>query len=201
MACRENYDRLRTNGGLANHHAKLAPTIRSGSWRVETVGRPLPGVEVKIVDPASGGGAFPDNAARRTTFAAAGAIQSCLGLLQSNLERPRMKPSMPRGWLQYPAIVGRAPCPMVYYTKITGRIKGYGDSRRRKHLSARKSRSFYSSILAVEQASWLACPNPKYGEELCALGSNLGRVAKRARTELRHFFAAANWRDTKCRAM
>ena len=40
------------NRGLANHHAN--PRRRPLALRVETVGRPIPGVEVKIVDPQTG---------------------------------------------------------------------------------------------------------------------------------------------------
>jgi fatty-acyl-CoA synthase len=126
--------------------------------RVETVGRPLPGVEVKIVDPASGG-ELPDN--MQGELCARGHVVM-LGYY-NNAEATKGAIDAD-GWLHTGDLAIRLPSG---YYKITGRLKDMV-IRGGENVYPREIEEFLFSHSAVEQASVVGVPDPKYGEELCA---------------------------------
>jgi fatty-acyl-CoA synthase len=126
--------------------------------RVETVGRPLPGVEVKIVDPATGA-TLPDNA--QGELCARGHVVM-LGYY-NNPEATRQAID-PEGWLHTGDLAVRLP---NGYYKITGRLKDMV-IRGGENIYPREIEEFLFTHPAVEQVSVVGVPDPKYGEELCA---------------------------------
>lgn len=126
--------------------------------RVETVGRPLPGVEVKIVDPASGA-ALPDNTPGE--LCARGHVVM-LGYY-NNPEATRQAIDA-EGWLHTGDLAVRL---SNGYYKITGRLKDMV-IRGGENIYPREIEEFLFTHPAVEQVSVVGVPDPKYGEELCA---------------------------------
>lgn len=126
--------------------------------RVETVGRPLPGVEVKIVDPASGA-TLPDNT--QGELCARGHVVM-LGYY-NNPEATRQAID-PEGWLHTGDLAVRLP---NGYYKITGRLKDMV-IRGGENIYPREIEEFLFTHPAIEQVSVVGVPDPKYGEELCA---------------------------------
>jgi fatty-acyl-CoA synthase len=126
--------------------------------RVETVGRPLPGVEVQITDPATGK-ALGDNqqgelCARRHVV--------MLGYYNNPLAT---REAIDRdGWLHTGDLAVRL---AGGYYKITGRIKDMV-IRGGENIYPREIEEFLFTHPAVEQAAVVGVPDPKYGEELCA---------------------------------
>ena len=96
--------------------------------RVETVGRLLPGVEVKIVDPATGR-TLGDN--EQGELCARGH-----GIMLGYYNNPEATAAAidADGWLHSGDLAVRLP---NGYYRITGPDQGHGDPRRREHLSAR----------------------------------------------------------------
>ena len=96
--------------------------------RVETVGRVLPGVEVKIVDPATGK-TLGDN--EQGELCARGH-----GVMIGYYNNPEATAAAidAEGWLHSGDLAMRLP---NGYFRITGPDQGHGHSRRREHLSAR----------------------------------------------------------------
>jgi len=126
--------------------------------RVETVGRPLPGVEVKIVDPATGN-ALPDN--EQGELCTRGHVVM-LGYY-NNAEATAAAIDS-EGWLHTGDLAIRLP---NGYYKITGRLKDMV-IRGGENIYPREIEEFLFTHPAVEQVSVVGIPDPKYGEELCA---------------------------------
>ena len=126
--------------------------------RVETVGRPLPGVEVKIVDPATGA-ALPDN--QQGELCARGHV---VMLGYYNNEEATRAAIDAEGWLHTGDLAIRLP---NGYYKITGRLKDMV-IRGGENVYPREIEEFLFTHPAVEQAAVVGLPDPKYGEELCA---------------------------------
>ena len=126
--------------------------------RVETVGRVLPGVEVKIVDPASGK-TLGDNEQGELCARGHGVM---LGYYH-NPEATRAAID-PEGWLHSGDLALRLP---NGYFRITGRIKDMV-IRGGENIYPREIEEFLFTHPAVEQAAVVGVPDPKYGEELCA---------------------------------
>jgi fatty-acyl-CoA synthase len=126
--------------------------------RVETVGRPLPGVEVQIVDPATGQ-PLPDN--QQGELCARGH-----GVMLGYYKDPQATAAAidAEGWLHTGDIALRLP---NGYYRITGRIKDMV-CRGGENIYPREIEEFLFTHPAIEQASVVGVPDPKYVEELCA---------------------------------
>jgi fatty-acyl-CoA synthase len=126
--------------------------------RVETVGRPLPGVEIKIYDPATGRD-LPDN--QQGELCSRGHVVM-LGYYNNPEATAAAIDS--EGWLHSGDLAVRLP---NGYYKITGRLKDMV-IRGGENIYPREIEEFLFTHPAVEQASVVGVPDPKYGEELCA---------------------------------
>ncbi len=126
--------------------------------RVETVGRPLPGVEVKIADPITG--QEVGNNLQGELYARGHVVM--LGYY-NNPEATREAIDRD-GWLHTGDVAMRLP---NGYYKITGRIKDMV-IRGGENIYPREIEEFLFTHPAVEQAAVVGVPDPKYGEELCA---------------------------------
>jgi fatty-acyl-CoA synthase len=126
--------------------------------RVETVGRPLPQAEVKIVDPLTGtalGDQEPGELCTRGPMVMLGYYR--------NDEATRQAID-PDGWLHTGDLAVREP---NGYYRITGRLKDLV-IRGGENIYPREIEEFLFSHPAVEQSAVVGVPDPKYGEELCA---------------------------------
>lgn len=126
--------------------------------RVSTVGQPLPGWEVKIVDPESGK-TLPDETQGELCARGHGVM---LGYYQ-NPEATAAAIDKD-GWLHTGDLAVRLP---NGYYKITGRLKDLV-IRGGENIYPREIEEFLFTHPAVEQAAVVGVPDPKYGEELCA---------------------------------
>jgi fatty-acyl-CoA synthase len=126
--------------------------------RVETVGRPIPGLEVCVVDPATGE-ALADN-----TQGELCARGHCVMLGYYNNPDATREAIDAEGWLHTGDLAIRLP---NGYYKITGRIKDMV-IRGGENIYPREIEEFLFTHPAIEQASVVGVPDPKYGEELCA---------------------------------
>jgi len=126
--------------------------------RVETVGRPLPGWEVKIVNPENGE-QLPDN--QQGELCARGH-----GVMLGYYRNPEATASAidVDGWLHTGDLAVRLP---NGYYKITGRLKDLV-IRGGENIYPREIEEFLFTHPAVEQAPVDGVPDPKYTEELCA---------------------------------
>lgn len=152
--------------------------------RVETVGRPLPGVEVKVADPVTGK-ALPDN--QQGEFCSRGHV-----VMLGYYGNPKATASTidSEGWLHSGDLTVRL---SNGYYKITGRIKDMV-IRGGENIYPREIEEFLFTHPAIEQSSVVGVPDPKYGEELCAWiklkpGAQLSEddVKTFCRTRLAHF--------------
>ncbi len=147
--------------------------------RVETVGRPLPGVEVKIVDPATGQD-LPDN--QQGELCSRGHV-----VMLGYYNNPEATTAAidKEGWLHTGDLAIRLP---NGYYKITGRLKDMV-IRGGENIYPREVEEFLFTHPAVEQASVVGVPDPKYGEELCAwIKLKAGQIA--TADEIRQFCKA-----------
>jgi fatty-acyl-CoA synthase len=126
--------------------------------RVETVGRPLPGLEVKVVDPTNGK-ALDDNLPGELCTRGHGVM---LGYYKDPQATAAAIDA--DGWLHTGDIALRLP---NGYYRITGRIKDMV-IRGGENVYPREIEEFLFTHPAVEQASVVGVPDVKYGEELCA---------------------------------
>ena len=126
--------------------------------RVETVGRPLPGVEVKLVDPATGE-TLGDN--QQGELCARGHVVM-LGYYH-NPEATALAIDAD-GWLHTGDLALRFPNGCY---RITGRIKDLV-IRGGENIYPREVEEFLFRHPAIEQAAVLGVPDLKFGEELCA---------------------------------
>src|SRR5258706_3745332 len=126
--------------------------------RVETVGRPLPKVEAKIVEPTTGA-ELPDN--QQGEFCTRGHLVM-LGYY-NNLDATAAAIDKD-GWLHTGDLAVRL---SNGYFKITGRLKDMV-IRGGENIYPREVEEFLFTHPAVEQAAVFGIPDPKYGEELAA---------------------------------
>jgi len=144
--------------------------------RVETVGRPLPGWEVKIVDPATGD-ELGDN--QQGELCARGH-----GVMLGYYKNPEATAAAidKDGWLHTGDLAVRTP---DGYYKITGRLKDMV-IRGGENIYPREIEEFLFTHPAIEQVSVVGVPDPKYVEELCAW-IKLRSGAKATEDEIRQY--------------
>jgi len=147
--------------------------------RVETVGRPLPGIEVKLIDPLSGE-ELPDN--QQGELCARGHAVM-LGYYGDPAATAKAIDS--GGWLHTGDLSVRQP---NGYYRITGRIKDMV-IRGGENIYPREVEEFLFTHPAVEQAAVVGLPDAKYGEELC-MWVKLKAGAAATAEELRAFCRA-----------
>ncbi len=129
--------------------------------RVETVGRPLPGVEVKIVDPATGQSLAGN---QQGELCARG---HCVMLGYYHNPEATQDAIDADGWLHTGDLAVRL---ANGYYKITGRIKDMV-IRGGENIYPRKSKSFCSRIRRWSKPRSLVCPTQNTARS-CAPGSN-----------------------------
>lgn len=127
--------------------------------RVNTVGRPLPGVEVKLIDSATGREVAPGE---HGELCARGH-----GTMLGYYKNPAAtaKTMTGDGWLKTGDIATCDPKTGCY--SITGRIKDMV-IRGGENIYPREIEEYLFTHPAIEQASVVGVPDDKYGEELCA---------------------------------
>jgi fatty-acyl-CoA synthase len=126
--------------------------------RVETVGRPLPGLEVQIKDPVTQQN-VSDNQPGELCVRG-----HCVMLGYYNNPQATADAIDHDGWLHTGDLAIRLP---NGYYKITGRIKDMV-IRGGENIYPREIEEFLFTHPAVEQAAVVGVPDPKFGEELCA---------------------------------
>jgi fatty-acyl-CoA synthase len=151
----------------------------SVALRVETVGRPLPGIEVKIADPIDGR-ELGDN--EQGELCARGHV---VMLGYYNNSEATAAAIDKEGWLHTGDLAVRLP---NGYYKITGRIKDLV-IRGGENIYPREIEEFLFTHPAVEQSAVVGVPDPRYGEELCAW-IKLRQGAEASEEELRDFCRA-----------
>jgi fatty-acyl-CoA synthase len=126
--------------------------------RVETVGRPIPGVEIKVIDPATGA-PLSDNL--QGELCSRGHV-----VMLGYYNNPEATAATidRDGWLHSGDLAVRLP---NGYYKITGRIKDMV-IRGGENIYPREVEEYLFTHPAVEQSAVVGVPDPKYGEELCA---------------------------------
>jgi fatty-acyl-CoA synthase len=147
--------------------------------RVETVGRPLPGVEVKLVDPATGQ-TLEDN--RQGEICTRGHLVM-LGYYKNRAATAAAIDA--QGWLHTGDLGLRLPNGCY---RITGRIKEMV-IRGGENIYPREVEEFLFTHPAVEQVAVFGVPDPKFVEELCAW-VKLKAGASASADELRQFCRA-----------
>jgi len=125
--------------------------------RVETVGRPLPQVEIKIVDPATGA-ELSDNEQGELCSRGHVGMQG----YYNNPEGTR-EAIDDEGWLHSGDLAIRLP---NGYFRITGRIKDMV-IRGGENIYPREIEEFLFTHPSIEQTAVVGVPDPKYGEALC----------------------------------
>ncbi|MEX2118052.1 MAG: AMP-binding protein [Pirellulales bacterium] len=147
--------------------------------RVETVGRPLPGVEVKLIDPATGA-TLGDN--QQGELCSRGHV-----VMLGYYKNPDATAAAidAEGWLHSGDLAVRLP---NGYYKITGRIKDMV-IRGGENIYPREIEEFLFTHPAVEQAAVVGVPDPKYVEELCAW-IRLKEGSRSSEDEIRQFCRA-----------
>ena len=126
--------------------------------RVKTVGQPLPGLEVKLVDPANGN-TLGDDEQGELCMRGHGVM---LGYY--NMPEQTARTIDPAGWLHSGDLSLRMP---NGYYRITGRIKDMV-IRGGENIYPREIEEFLYTHPAVQDVSVVGVPDPKYIEELAA---------------------------------
>lgn len=126
--------------------------------RVETVGRPLPGVEVQVIDHATGA-VLSDNQQGELCARGHGVM---LGYYKDPAATAAAIDS--QGWLHTGDLAVRL---SNGYFRITGRIKDMV-IRGGENIYPREIEEFLFTHPAIEQVAVCGVPDPKYVEELCA---------------------------------
>ncbi len=126
--------------------------------RVETVGRPIPGIETKIVDPATGEELGDDE---QGEFCSRGHV---VMLGYYNDPEATQAAIDEEGWLHSGDLAVRLE---NGYYKITGRIKDMV-IRGGENVYPREIEEFLFTHPEIEQSAVVGVPDEKYGEELCA---------------------------------
>jgi fatty-acyl-CoA synthase len=126
--------------------------------RVKTVGRPLPGFEVRLVDPATGRVIGDD---LQGELCARGH-----GVMLGYYNMPEQTASAidAEGWLHSGDLATRMP---NGYYRITGRIKDMV-IRGGENIYPREIEEFFYTHPAIQDVSVVGVPDPKYIEELAA---------------------------------
>jgi fatty-acyl-CoA synthase len=152
--------------------------------RVETVGRPLPGVEVKVIDPATGK-TLGDNEQGELCTRGHVVMIGYYGNPDATAAAIDQD-----GWLHTGDLTMRIPSG---HYKITGRIKDMV-IRGGENIFPREIEEFLFTHPAVEQAAVVGVPDAKYGEELCAwiklkAGASLSEdeIRTHCRSQLAHY--------------
>ncbi len=126
--------------------------------RVETVGKPLPGVEVKIIDAATGA-ALPPGQPGELCARGHGTMIGYYSMPEATA-----KAIDPDGWLHTGDVSVETP---DGYFKITGRIKDM-IIRGGENVYPREIEEFLYSHPKVEEVQVIGVPDAKYGEEIAA---------------------------------
>lgn len=126
--------------------------------RVESVGRPIPGVEVKIIDPHTGEELGDDQQGELCTR---GHVVMC-GYYNDDEATSRAIDE--DGWLHTGDLAIRM---QNGYYRITGRIKDMV-IRGGENIYPREIEEYLFTHPAIEQAAVVGVPDPKFVEELCA---------------------------------
>lgn len=152
--------------------------------RVQTVGRPLPRVDVKIVDPQTGK-ELADN--EQGELCARGHVVMLGYYKNPDATRAAIDHD---GWLHTGDLAMRLPSG---YYRITGRIKDLV-IRGGENIYPREIEEFLFTHPAVEQVAVVGVPDPKYVEELCAwiklktgATANEDEIRTLCRQKLSHF--------------
>ncbi len=152
--------------------------------RVETVGRPLPGYEVKIIDPQTGE-TLPDNTQGELCARGHGVM---LGYYRDPAATAAAIDA--EGWLHTGDLALRR---VDGCYRITGRIKDMV-IRGGENIYPREIEEFLFTHPAVAQSAVVGVPDPKYGEELCAWiqlkpgqSASEDEIRQFCRTELAHY--------------
>jgi fatty-acyl-CoA synthase len=159
--------------------------------RVETVGRPIPGVEVRLVDPQSG--ATLDDG-QQGELCARG---HCVMLGYYNNPQATDAAIDAEGWLHTGDLAVRLE---NGYYRITGRIKDLV-IRGGENIYPREIEEFLFTHPAIEQAAVVGVPDAKFGEELCAWiklkadrQATADELRQYCRGELAHYKAPKYWK-------
>jgi fatty-acyl-CoA synthase len=126
--------------------------------RVKTVGRPLPGFEVKLVDPVTGATLGDD---QQGELCARG---HGVMLGYYNMPEATVRAIDSEGWLHSGDLASRLP---NGYYRITGRIKDMV-CRGGENIYPREIEEFFYTHPAVQDVAVVGVPDPKYIEELTA---------------------------------
>jgi len=126
--------------------------------RVKTVGRPLPGFEVKLVDPVTGDTLGDD---QQGELCARG---HGVMLGYYNMPEATARAIDSEGWLHSGDLASRLP---NGYYRITGRIKDMV-CRGGENIYPREIEEFFYTHPAVQDVAVVGVPDPKYIEELTA---------------------------------
>jgi fatty-acyl-CoA synthase len=126
--------------------------------RVQTVGRPIPGVECKVIDPETGATLTDD---QQGELCSRGHV-----VMLGYYGNPEATAAAidADGWLHSGDLAVRLP---NGYYKITGRLKDMV-IRGGENIYPREVEEFLFTHPAIEQAAVVGVPDDKYGEELCA---------------------------------
>ena len=147
--------------------------------RVSTVGQPLPGVEVRVVDPHSG--ALLGNGVQGELQARGHNVM--LGYY--NMPEATLEAIVDGGWLRTGDLAVREP---NGYYRITGRIKDM-IIRGGENVYPREIEEFLYLHPAVESAQAVGIPDARFGEEVC-VWVKLRRGADATEEEIRAFCRA-----------
>lgn len=126
--------------------------------RVSTVGRPLPGVEVRIVDPESGN-EVPDGVSGELCARGHGVMRGYYNMPEQTAEAID-----PEGWLHTGDMALRRP---DGYLKITGRLKDM-IIRGGENISPREIEEALHQHPRIEDAYVVGVPDHRWGEEVLA---------------------------------
>ena len=126
--------------------------------RVGTVGRALPGVEVQIIDPATGQSLPPEQAGELC----ARGHGTMIGYYK--MDEATAKAIDKEGWLHSGDLAVKQP---NGYYRITGRLKDM-IIRGGENIFPREIEEFLYRHPAVEEVQIVGVPDPKYGEEVLA---------------------------------
>ncbi len=150
-------------------------TCDSIALRVETVGPPLPGVDIEIRDPHSGR-MLGDNQQGELCARGHGTMLGYYNDPEATVE------TMQDGWVHTGDLAIRRP---DGYYKITGRLKDMV-IRGGENIYPREIEEFLFTHPAISQAAVFGVPDVKYGEALCAW-VQLHHGAQAGEKEIRDF--------------
>jgi len=145
--------------GLTETSPVLTQTRRNDpvQKRVETVGKPLPGVEVKIVNPESGEDLLPGNPGEL--------IARGYGIMKGYYKMPdKTKEVIRDGWLHTKDLAIED---NDGYISILGRIDDM-IIRGGENVYPREIEEFLYTNEKIEDVAIIGVPSQKYGEEVCA---------------------------------